>query len=62
MLSADKQVGAQSQIKSYRTPEVKALEVKALEFKARSVICTSTGGGNDSLSEQDFGDGGFVQP
>ncbi|MBQ0122144.1 MAG: hypothetical protein KBS38_00785 [Bacteroidales bacterium] len=57
MLSADKQVGAQSQIKSYRTPEV-----KALEFKARSVICTSTGGGNDSLSEQDFGDGGFVQP
>ncbi|MBQ0080704.1 MAG: hypothetical protein KBS95_04055 [Alistipes sp.] len=47
----------QSQIESYR-----ALEIKIHKIKAHSITCVSSGDGNDSLYEQDFGDGGFTQP
>lgn len=46
----------QSQIESYRPPEI-----KIMELKTHSIICISPGQGNDSLYEWDFGDGGFTQ-
>ena len=52
-----KQMNKQSQIESYRPPEI-----KIMELKAHSIICISPGQGNDGLYEQDFGDGGFAQP
>ena len=52
-----KQMNKQSQIESHRAPEIKILEINA-----HSIICVSPGDGKDSLSEQDFGDGGFAQP
>lgn len=55
MLSINKQVCTQS-IESYRSPEI-----KVLELKVHSLICLSPGEANDSLYEQDFGDGGFTQ-
>ena len=59
MISNNKQADtqSQSQFNSYRTPEIRILEVEA-----HSVICISPDSGNDSLLEQDFGNGGFTQP
>lgn len=53
----NKQMNKQSQIESYMPPEI-----KIMELKAHSIICISPGQGNDSLYEQDLGDGGFSQP